>query len=79
MMGKSDRSAEKKDKIAWECGHCGHRHLWTWEHGEAIEGDVLMHCDACKAMMRTELVQIGRCTWTALWPGLRHDPIPPSP
>lgn len=60
---------KRTDTIAWECAHCGHRHLWKWEPGDATEGTIRMHCDKCGAHTFTRMVQIGRQAWAALWAG----------
>lgn len=57
----------KKETIAWECPTCGTQHSWLWEEGEASPGRVGMFCDVCGQTHKTEMVQIGARTWTALY------------
>lgn len=59
-----------KDKVAWECKHCGHCYLWKWGHGEAKEGLIWMDCEKCNQHTQAHLVRIGSRLWVATWNNL---------
>ena len=58
---------QDKDTISWECEHCGHRHQWQWDRGEASEGPIRMDCECCGLHTLARLVQIGKRVWAAAW------------
>ncbi len=58
--------------VAWECAHCGKRHLWTWHRVTADDwshskNGVAMRCVACDANGARHLRQIGRDAYAACW------------
>jgi phage terminase large subunit GpA-like protein len=57
--------------VAWECPHCGHRHMWRWDRVDAeacADGPIWMVCHACRAEARLVLWQIGAGVWAGAWP-----------
>jgi transcription elongation factor Elf1 len=56
-----------KVTIAWECVHCGHRHLWVWLGYDAMAGQITMTCDACSNRTKGKLCWIGNECMALIW------------
>jgi len=62
-----DGMKEPKVSVAWECIHCGHRHLWKWAREDAeIEGPLYMGCGRCLDT-KGDLVRIGKDAYALRW------------
>ena len=54
--------------LAWECPHCGERHLWKWRpYDVTTVGSYLMRCEFCKSKTDMPIVQIGQSSWAGVW------------
>ena len=60
--------ASKKQAIAWECKHCGHRHMWKWAKEDPMESaSIRMYCDKCDGSTWCQMRKLGRDVWAAVW------------
>ena len=53
--------------VAWECRHCGHRHLWRWHESDCFPTDIHMHCRKCRRETGGTLRWIGRLAMALVW------------
>lgn len=57
--------------VAWECLHCGKRHLFKWPEGEAITGPITMDCErefgGCGNETQGKLYWIGTDCMAVVW------------
>ena len=60
--------AHKRQYVAWECSHCGHRHMWLWSQDDMQEAcEIRMGCDKCDRGTWCEMRRLGRNIWAAVW------------
>jgi hypothetical protein len=61
--------------VAWECAHCGKRHLWKWQSSSAVWASLNnrlshFHCvdkGGCMDETLANIRQIGRDAYAACW------------
>ena len=60
--------ANKEQSLAWECKHCGHRHMWKWQKEDALDfASIRMYCDKCGDTTWCQIRKLGRDIWAAVW------------
>ena len=62
-MEATKAKRQPRESVAWECQHCGKRHLWSWPEGDAHEADCRLWCELCLGFTEGKLFRIGVRAW----------------
>lgn len=54
---------KRTESVAWECKHCGHRHLWKWFEFDCYVCELDCRCDKCDGNNFGLMVPIGNHAW----------------